>query len=347
MKFNFNTLCLSLAVLLSFSAQSFAQVEANSPKYVRLAMTDGTYKLGELISMDEDNIRVMTLRLGETNVPKYLVNGMIELDESQYVRLAKSEESRTFDINPQSSRYFFAPSGLQLKKNDGYFQSNVALNSVNMGLSDHLTIGGLISVVGAGGSFKIGTELSETVHISCGGIGFIDYYGELEKPMGLVFANVTWGTDDRNITVNIGTGSSVEDGIKVTNFQIDSVASGWDPDYYYTQYIITDYDQRNIRPLLLNVSGMSQIGENRWFITENYFIRNYQFTTPISGGNLIYSYLPSDNDNNNNNEGLVILSMGIRNLSKRSGWLWDYGIIGVMGDDFGFATPWLSATLAF
>jgi hypothetical protein len=39
--------------------------------------------------------------------------------------------------------------------------------------------------------------------------------------------------------------------------------------------------------------------------------------------------------------------MGIRNLSTRNGWLWDYGMVGVVGSEFGFAAPWVSATLAF
>jgi hypothetical protein len=44
---------------------------------------------------------------------------------------------------------------------------------------------------------------------------------------------------------------------------------------------------------------------------------------------------------------VAILSVGIRNLSRRNGWLWDYGMVGVIGDDFGFGAPWVSATLPF
>jgi hypothetical protein len=50
---------------------------------------------------------------------------------------------------------------------------------------------------------------------------------------------------------------------------------------------------------------------------------------------------------NNSNDGVAILSVGIRNLSRRNGWLWDYGMVGVIGDDFGFGAPWVSATLPF
>jgi hypothetical protein len=51
--------------------------------------------------------------------------------------------------------------------------------------------------------------------------------------------------------------------------------------------------------------------------------------------------------NNNGANGVTILSVGVRNLSQRNGWLWDYGMVGVIGDDFGFGAPWVSATLPF
>ena len=157
-------------------------------------------------------------------IPKYLVKGLIEMDGNTFARLSKSAMGRSISINPQSSRYFFAPSGIQLKKGEGYFQTNIALNSVSLGINDHLTLGGLISFVGAGGTLKIGKELAPNVHASFGGIGFSDYYGELERPIGLIFGNITWGTDDRNITINLGTGSKVETGYSTHSIHDGNIA---------------------------------------------------------------------------------------------------------------------------
>ena len=92
---------------------------------------------------------------------------------------------------------------------------------------------------------------------------------------------------------------------------------------------------------------MNRISENRWFITENYWVRNLRYTTLITGGNLTSFIVPDDDGFNPQSDGFAILSMGIRNLSTRNGWLWDYGMLGVLGGDFGFAAPWVSATLAF
>ena len=348
---------LTLGLLTTVQKTTWAQTHSSEAvneegvSYVRLVMYDGTTRMGELIDSDANEFRIRTRKMGDVVVPKYLVQGVVELTADQYFRLTDSVVGRALSLNPQSSRYFFAPSGIQLKQGEGYFQSNIALNSVSLGVKDHITIGGVISFVGAGGSLKIGKELTPNVHVSFGGIGFTDYYGELERPVGLMFANITWGTEDRNLTVNIGTGSKIENGRgNVLAYTEETVQSTWDPNYFCTEYFVTEYEQRWVRPLLLNVSGMNQIAENRWFITENYFVRNLHTTTVITGANLRYSYPPNTNSLNNLNSGMAILSMGIRNLSTRNGWLWDYGMVGVIGtggNDFGFATPWVSATLAF
>ncbi|MGB0462415.1 MAG: hypothetical protein ACPGOX_05220, partial [Flavobacteriales bacterium] len=191
---------LLLAVALSVSlcsAQSSASSQATEPSYVRLVMFDGTSRMGELIESNDSEIVIETRQLGVVRVPKYLVKGMSNLAAREYQQLVQAFQGREMALNPQSSRYFFAPSGIQLRQGDGYFQSNIALNSVSLGVTENITIGGLLSFLGAGGSVKIGKQLSPNTYASFGGIGFMDYYGNLDRPVGLVFANMTWGTEDR------------------------------------------------------------------------------------------------------------------------------------------------------
>ena len=342
---------LLLAAVLSVSlcsAQSTVSPEAETPSYVRLVMFDGSSRMGELIESSDLEIVIETIQLGVVRVPKYLVKGMTTLAAREYEQLVVAFEGRELALNPQSSRYFFAPSGIQLRQGDGYFQSNIALNSVSFGVTENITIGGLLSLAGAGGSVKIGKQLSPDTYASFGGIGFMDYYGNFDRPIGLVFANMTWGTEDRNVTVNIGTGTKIEDGLgEVFAYTLDSTEYVWNPGQYYYSYNISEYDQEWVRPLLVNISAMNRISENRWFITENYWVQNLRYSTRITGASLISSYVPVDNGFNPQSDGFAILSMGIRNLSTRNGWLWDYGMVGVLGGDFGFAAPWVSATLAF
>lgn len=339
---------LALSVLFLFSSIPLIGQDSPAPEYVRVLMYDGTSRMGELLGNNEDEIRLETEQLGVIRIPKYLVKGLSTIQAKEYEQLIAAFAGREMSLNPQSSRYFFAPSGIQLRAGEGYFQSNIALNSVSLGVTDNITIGGLLSFAGAGGSLKIGKQLNENTYASFGGIGFMDYYGELDRPIGLIFANMTWGTEDRNITVNLGTGTKIESGIgEFHAYTTDSTEYDWNPGQYYYTFTVTEYDQNWVRPLLVNISGMNRISENRWFITENYWVQNLRYTTRITGANLVYSYLPSNNQFNPQNDGFAILSMGIRNLSTRNGWLWDYGMVGVLGGDFGFAAPWVSATLAF
>jgi hypothetical protein len=286
--------------------------------------------------------------LGKINIPKYLIAQMMDLTASEYDRLGTSRATRNGRINPQSSRYFFAPSGIQLKRGEGYFQSNIALNSVSIGVTDNVTVGGLLSFVGAGGSLKIGKEVAENVHVSFGGIGFKDYVGELDRPVGLVFANITWGTEDRNLTVNIGTGTRIS-GVTEPLAWYASDSTNFGGSYVEYEYTITEYQEERIRPLLLNVSGMVQISDFKWLITENYFIQSMRSMSLVTDSPIVTYANPvfMGSSNNNGANGVTILSVGVRNLSQRNGWLWDYGMVGVIGDDFGFGAPWVSATLPF
>jgi hypothetical protein len=311
-------------------------------------MNDGSVKLGQWLSENADIIQLSTRNLGKINIPKYLIAQMMDLTASEYDRLGTSRATRNGRINPQSSRYFFAPSGIQLKRGEGYFQSNIALNSVSIGVTDNVTVGGLLSFVGAGGSLKIGKEVAENVHVSFGGIGFKDYVGELDRPVGLVFANITWGTEDRNLTVNIGTGTRIS-GVTEPLAWYASDSTNFGGSYVEYEYTITEYQEERIRPLLLNVSGMVQISDFKWLITENYFIQSMRSMSLVTDSPIVTYANPvfMGSSNNNGANGVTILSVGVRNLSQRNGWLWDYGMVGVIGDDFGFGAPWVSATLPF
>ncbi|MGB0249609.1 MAG: hypothetical protein ACPF91_06190, partial [Flavobacteriales bacterium] len=98
------------------SAQTTASSEASEPSYVRLVMFDGTSRMGELIESNDSEIVIETRQLGVVRVPKYLVKGMSNLAAREYQQLVQAFQGREMALNPQSSRYFFAPSGIQLRQ---------------------------------------------------------------------------------------------------------------------------------------------------------------------------------------------------------------------------------------
>lgn len=342
------TIGLQLLMVAVFAASlcltSNAQEEDTNPRFVRLVLNDGTIKEGELVSVDDDFVVLNIGALGTTRIPKYEVESLQDIESLTKVSGAGS---RAYAVNPQASRYFFAPSGIQMKKNEGYFQSNIVLNSVSYGFTDGLTIGGIVSFLGGGGSLKFGTSIGERTYISAGGIGFVDFYGILDEPLGLGFANITRGDERSNITFNLGFGNRVGGRTYYRGYYPVEV-------YGYTEYYPSEKAESETRPLMVNVSAMAPLGDTRWLITENYLIRNRvhvdaytQVTSPEGIEWQMPTGAPMAEGTSWGNDSAGIVSLGIRSLNRRTGWLWDYGLVGVFSGGDGFAAPWFSFTLAF
>ncbi len=331
---------LIVGFALFFGGAAFAQDStSDADRYVRIVLNDGSIKEGRFLDMTEDVVVLDMPMLGATRFPKHLIQYMQDLEDYR----GPSSERRAYSENPQASRYFFAPSGIQLKANEGYFQSNIGLNSVNYGLNDGLTVGAVLSFLGGGGAFKVGTQVGEKTHISAGGIGFTDYYGLLDEPLGLAFINVTRGTERKNITLNLGLANRDDDRLFYRGYEQQA-------DGYYRP---TERANGTSRPFIVNVSGMTPIGDARWLLTENYFIVNRvevgEYGNVPQGDDMWSASVPSTVQEGVHWEpgAANIMSLGIRTLNRRTGWLWDYGLVGVFDGGNGFAAPWFSFTLAF
>ena len=147
--------------------------------------------------------------------------------------------------NPHAGRYFFAPSAFQLKKGEtNYHNSFLISNEIGTGLTDDLTVGtNIIFNLGFGLAAKFGRALTSNVHISAGGAVLFPFRSTVfpindgeNSTAVLVFANVTLGSENRNITFNWWA----------------SNALGFDTNRF-------------------NISALLPINEQTWLITENYF----------------------------------------------------------------------------
>lgn len=319
-------------------------VELNS--FVQITLNDGTLKYGTLLEITDADVVLTIAGLGATRIPKYLIQSMTSLD----VNAEEIEQGYAY-VSNQPSRYFFAPSGMQLPEGDGYFQSNIGLNSISYGFSDRFTGGIMISVLGAGLTAKIGGQVGENVHMSAGGLAFVDYYGNMDRPLLLGFANVTFGDENKNLTFNLGVGNKVDDGYYYSGLSVDSTyVQDWQGMWYWDPiYMYSTRNNEYQNPVLLNMSGMLPLMQNRWFITENYLVipsfRRSEPATlvpPYTTGYPISNTSPRQFSDTGGG-----VSIGIRSYNKRSGWLWDYGIAGVFTGGDGFPVPWFSFTLEF
>lgn len=223
-----------LPVTFEASAQDTQTPATNNTKYVRLVLQNGGMYEGEVLEIDESTFLINTLILGQMRITKTDIASITYITADQVGKLTMS--NRTGDINPQPTRYYFAPSGMQLKKGEGYYQNAwLIYNQASYGVSDNFTVGMSMTPFGTGGTIKFGGKVADNVNVSVGGLALIPF--ENEAPIGIGFANITFGDERKNISLSYGVG-----------FSEDDISQ------------------------MLNVSAMLELSSSMWLITENYLI---------------------------------------------------------------------------
>ena len=199
--------------------------------------------IGTIQSESPQEIILLTESLGEVAIPKLNILSIKDIAEGEVV----SNEGK----NAQPSRYFFAPSGFQLPKGEGYYQNTLLFyNQFSYGISDHVTVGVPIVIPFLGGiSVKVGTQLGSaneeghSLHSSAGVLYLVPITGNTSIGGGIAFANLSYGNENNNITFGLGqafanSGSDVQD--------------------------------LSESPLI-NLGGMLKVGRRKWLMSENYF----------------------------------------------------------------------------
>lgn len=118
---------------------AYAQDGTPTPTTARqsvIHMKDGSTLRGQVIAETNDEVVVRTDNLGEVRLSRDKIDRLEELTDGYY------RNGQYWFPNPHSTRYFFAPSALTLKKGEGYYQNTyVFVNSAVMGVTDHFTMG--------------------------------------------------------------------------------------------------------------------------------------------------------------------------------------------------------------
>jgi hypothetical protein len=206
----------------------------------------------------------------------------------------------------------------------------------------------MVSVFGGGFTAKYGGKVGEKTAVSLGGITFMDFYQELDRPLAIGFFNVTRGDENKHFTLNVGLSNQVSD--RIVSYDWSSYTTNTDQ-WGNVDYSPAGQTREYLNLMLLNFSGMTPLTTNRWLITENYLLipafRRTQYEAYSNYYGFGYEGYQPYVYNNPSNDNVGILALGIRSYNQRSGWLWDYGMAGVIGDGFGFPVPWFSFTLEF
>jgi hypothetical protein len=271
-------LLTALFLLLTFAAKS------QDSTYVHLELKNGNSIRGLLLQKSEAEVSVATEDVGKVTVAWSAIKAM---------NMISKEEKDRFP-NPQPTRYFFAPSAIPLKKGDKYYQNAVfLLNSFQIGMNDHFSVGGGVVIPFA--LFitpKIGYQLSKNVHVGGGILFATSLIRDLNFGVGTVYGSFTYGTKEDNITLNAGLGAVKEN----------------------TGMGSSDYNWKFANRPMFTLSGMTRISKRAMLITENWI-----FSTNTSNYNSNGQFLNSVTEYNG------ILSAGVRILGER--YAFDVGFL--------------------
>ncbi len=214
----------SLFVLIGmfFSEKSFAQqviteTTFDSTSTYILKLRDESQLVGKYLGRDSLNVIIKTASMPRVEVP---ISNMVSVSK---VDAENFRHGKYWFPNPNATRYFFAPSAFCLKEGEGYYQNTyLFLNSFNVGLSDHFTIGGGLEFIstfasaisGQGGPIlyltpKVGFEVAPKVNVGAGMLYFSipSFINDNSRSGGGIFYGLgTFGNTNNNLTTGFGWG---------------------------------------------------------------------------------------------------------------------------------------------
>lgn len=237
-----------LFIILIATSTMFSQTYS---KYVCITLSSGIQRCGYILNDDGREVTIDSQSLGKIIIPKTDIISMTESTEGTVGensgQAALLDRVSNTERNIQPSRYFFAPSAFSLRKNEGY--GTFALltgGNISYGITESSMLGMSATYLGAGINFKKSLKVNEKTHASFGGmfqIGWAD-----TSPIFFPFANLTKGTETKNITFGFG--------------YLSQLGSSWnDP----------------IHSPMINVSGTTKINNKLSLISENYYFFNPEF----------------------------------------------------------------------
>lgn len=187
----------------------------DSVQMVLVSLLDGSVLAGSLVSKSDSEVVLETVATGRLSIPANQIKSVASKEPKG------PGNPRGWLPNPNPGRYFFAPSGFNLKKGEGYYQNvYVDISMFGYGVTDWFSIGGGIELVATLASLtqgqftplwvltpKVGFPIGKNLHLGAGfmggaigGMGFnTGFFG-----WGITYGVLTYGDVDNNFTIGAG-----------------------------------------------------------------------------------------------------------------------------------------------
>jgi len=209
---------------------------------LRVELSSGNEFYGPIARQDSLHIVIQDQKLGEVSIPRNQIKKMEVLEKAAMVN------GTIWLMNPQSTRYFWAPNGYGLKTGEGYYQNVwVLYNQFSVGVTNNFSLGaGMIPLFFFAGTStpvwlipKISLPVvKDKFNVGMGAIiGTV--IGETNTGFGIVYGVTTFGNRNNNVNLGLGYGYAAGDWAKSP---------------------------------LINLSAMARTGPRGYLVTDNYFI---------------------------------------------------------------------------
>jgi len=219
---------------------------------VKLTLRDGSVLIGRVLVVTATTVRFSSA-VGETDIPRAAIRS-VEATGPKAIH-----DGEYWPEDPSRTRLFFAPTGRMQRQGEVYLtDAYVLFPSLQVGLTNHLSLGGGISIIPGLGldeqlyyfTPKVGLLASDKVNIAVGAI--VAGAGTLidAGPFGIGYGVTTFGGEDGSVTAGAGFG----------------------------------FDRRSASQAIFMLGGSKRVTRNVALVTENYLYSQNTNNVLVSGG---------------------------------------------------------------
>lgn len=292
-------LFISLACFYSSFGQDKPTEETNYKVY---HLEDGETYTGVELSKTDSTVTIQLQNESTLIIPSKKI---------KRVQSAVIRKGKAYFPNPNSTRYFYGPSGYGLKKGEGYYQNTyLFLNSVSYGFTDYFTVGGGVEFISLSQGTpiffltpKFSFPISEKFSAGAGVLYLnVSAVSDEDYSLGIAYGVGTYGSKEHNFTVGAGYG-----------FVGDDLAN---------------------RPII-TFSGMTRIGKKFALVSENWGAP-YESRTYTDQGEYTIDHKYE-----------MIFSLGLRYMTPRL--TIDFALVGNddIFEELMFGIPYLDVVIPF
>ncbi len=249
-----------------------------------LTTTDGTVRVGYIISDDGREVLFMDNTIGKVFISKEKVKSIIPFSKSVESLGQTATAEFSGPEGPFTTRYVFATNALPIRKGENYAMINLYGPEVHISVTDRLTVGfmttWIVSPFVLAAKYSIPTK-NEKVNFGIGTmIGSSGYINSFRGWGGLHWGMVTFGDRLKNITISAGysyinTGSNYGNGNNKPG-TYPAITDQWG----YTSYDYNIPTKNMITAPVIGFAGISRVGKKASLMFEAMvFIGNGRTTT--------------------------------------------------------------------